>query len=722
MVMLKGFFVGSLLAVVGLCLQYTSEAQGLVSCQVVDTGTSRNPGSAKMKVIFGEPVKGLLSRHFTITNGAVNELSGSAGEDSPSTSYAFNLDAKFPTGSNEVDVSITISTGTLQSSSKTLIDSCGTFRTTLKRTTSVGVSSPVPTATTSTVATRTPTPRATPTATVVGSTPTPGKTATPTIKVTSSATPLPTPTRTATPTPKVTIVTPAPTSTSGPIAGCTGSVLTGGSLQPIFPGAEGFGTTTVAGSGRNFAPACNKIYPVRNLNDSGPGSLRECAEGTGPRTCVFEVSGLIWSTREMKVTQPFLTIAGQTAPSPGIAVRGSGISIQASDVLVQHIRVRVGDDPRDPCCKAGTCSAAAAQFCTADPGSRDGIRVLAATGAISNVVLDHVSVSWALDEGVSWVPDKGDVSNVTFSNSIIGAGLDMSIHPEASIPTDPGHSKGVLINGAKAVRNLSFQRNLLAHNADRNIRISTPIIMEYINNVVYGWGRGRGAGRTIELTNSSLAEHKIDLIGNTYIPSPDTFCPGTTYRPELCFEKNDGTDDPVERSKMHYLLRVGNGVSSGLSANSRYFLRDNFGPTRTDGTQDEWAAADQTFFTAGRAGLIYPQNKSSARVASSGTVTEVPSGMAYEQVLSAAGARPADRDSVDLNLVADVVNRTGRIVNCVFPDGSARCEKNAGGWPSYPLNSRPLVIPENPSGDDNRDGYTNLENWLFEFSRGVEGR
>jgi hypothetical protein len=413
------------------------------------------------------------------------------------------------------------------------------------------------------------------------------------------------------------------------------------------------------------------------------------------------------------VTSPYLTIAGQTAPYPGIVIRGAPLVIEASDVIVRHIRFRVGDDPRDPCCAKNKCSAAVAPLCTSDPGSRDGLRVASNSRAISNVLIDHVSISWALDEGLSIVPNKGDISNVTFSNSIISYGLDLSIHPEAPIATDPGHSKGVLVNGARALSNFSFIRNMMVNNADRNIRIATPVSMEFINNLVYNWGRGRGAGRTIELTNKGKVLHLIDLVNNLYIPGPETFCPGNLYRPELCAENGgDGLDSNDERLRMHFMLRVGSGISSGLVTQSRYFLSGNIGPTRPNLLMDEWAVADRSFFVPKTSTLLFPSNRATSSVASSQTV--VPAGAVDlpHMLVADSGATPWDRDVVDRQSVDDVMNGKGRIINCVAPDGTARCEKNAGGWPHYPATKRALPIPANPHADDDGDGYTNLENWL----------
>lgn len=489
---------------------------------------------------------------------------------------------------------------------------------------------------------------------------------------------------------------------------------------PAFPGAEGWGSKTVGGSGRHLSPPNTKLFIVKNLNDSGVGSFRECLDFNGPRTCVFEVGGVIWTTSQIHITKPYLSVFGETAPQPGIIIRGAGLSVETSNVLLRHIKIRAGDDPRATCCKAGSCDANTQKTCTSDPGSRDGINIYATSGPISNVVMDHCSITWALDEGASIAPASYDITGVTYSNNIIASGLDLSIHPEANSSSDPGHSKGTLINGAKKLVGLSYIRNILAHNADRNIRISTPITMEFINNVVYNWARGNGVGRTIEMHNSASNIHFIDLIGNSYIPGPDTFCPETMNRVNLCVPLPNGTDSPDARKKMHYILRPGNGGPSVINVAGRYYLYDNVSPTRVDG-QDEWLVADNGFFTSSaRTTMLYPANRAAVPQAYSGSVIVMTHAAAVPFVLANSGARTfTDRDSVDANIIQDIEDGTGRIVNCVADDGTPRCDLNAGGWPNYPIANRGLSVPANLMADDNSDGYTNLENYVFSFDTGI---
>src|SRR5689334_447091 len=89
------------------------------------------------------------------------------------------------------------------------------------------------------------------------------------------------------------------------------AALAGNAQPPSFPGAEGFGARTPGGRG-------GRVIFVTNLNDSGPGSLREACGAKGPRTVLFRVAGLIDLKKPIDVEEPFLTVAGQSAPGDGV--------------------------------------------------------------------------------------------------------------------------------------------------------------------------------------------------------------------------------------------------------------------------------------------------------------------------------------------------------------------------------------------------------------------
>src|SRR5262245_37354590 len=196
----------------------------------------------------------------------------------------------------------------------------------------------------------------------------------------------------------------------------------GAQALPVIPGAAGYGMDTAAGRG-------GSAIRVTNLNASGAGSLKACIDASGPRTCVFEVSGTIRITSDLIVRNGRLTIAGQTAPSPGITIRGAALRInQTSDVLVQHLRVRAGDDPNGP-----------------DPDNRDSLKIEGSDATpVRNIVIDHCTFSWAIDEVASvWGPHD----NVTLSNNIFAEPLHESIHPSASGGVTP-HGFGVIIGSS----------------------------------------------------------------------------------------------------------------------------------------------------------------------------------------------------------------------------------------------------------------------------------
>jgi pectate lyase len=419
---------------------------------------------------------------------------------------------------------------------------------------------------------------------------------------------------------------------------------------PVIPGGAGFGIETPAGRG-------GKIFRVTSLAASGSGTLAECIAATGPRVCIFETSGVIQLADDLKIRNPYVTIAGQTAPAPGIMIRGGALGIHASDVLVQHLTVRVGDDPTGPLLS-----------------NRDAMKITA-SGNIRNVVIDHCSFSWAVDEVMSM---QGDWDNITLSNNIFAEPLANSLHPEGA--------HGFTSLAGPSAGKLTMVGNLFANGTARN-PLSRAGVLAFVNNVVYNH-----VNQGVDLQGEGFASLN-SVVGNVFIKGP-----------------NSGAKTPS--------VRIAGGTLS-LLPGSKLYVRDNVG----DGADGAIVGSDPWSIVRNDGSL----SRSSLEAASApnwptGLVAASASNAdALNRVLSKAGARPAERSAVDSRIVNGVRNQTGQVINCVGNDGSDRCAKNGGGWPTYAKNIAALSIPSDPSGDADGDGYTNLEEWLHLRAAAVEG-
>jgi hypothetical protein len=417
---------------------------------------------------------------------------------------------------------------------------------------------------------------------------------------------------------------------------------------PVIPGASGYGINTSAGRG-------GQIFRVTNLNYDGEGSLKACIDASGPRVCVFEVSGAIdFNYYHVNIRNPNITIAGQTAPAPGIMLINGGLRIATSDVLIQHLAIRVGDHPN-----------------IERPDNADAMKIESEVDAAQNIVIDHVSLSWAIDENISSYIGAG---NVTIRNSIISEALDDSMHPKGP------HSKA-----AQFGRNdggFSFVGNLLAHNAERNPKTLTSDFV-LANNVIYNWSSG-GTNLAIREDGSEI---RHSVVGNLYIGGADT---GAVY--------------PVTVRSHAETTEQG----------AKIYLADN--RWTADPSGDQWAMVKNLLSFSPRV------DRPAAWVDGMDVISALSNNGddVLKYVLNNAGSRPSERDSVDARIVEEVQRRTGQIKNCVSADGSDRCRKNGGGWPMYAENRRALVLPDDPNGDSDRDGYTNLEEWLHEMAKQVE--
>src|SRR5262245_54354058 len=245
---------------------------------------------------------------------------------------------------------------------------------------------------------------------------------------------------------------------------------------PALPGAEGFGAQATGGRG-------GEVYEVTNLNDSGPGSLRDAVSKPN-RTIVFRISGTIELQSTLFLNEPNITIAGQTAPGDGICLKNYALRVNTKNVIIRYIRVRPGDQGRDT------------QVDGISMGPRGG----------SDWIFDHVSTSWGIDENFSVY----GLPNVTVQWCIISEGLWQSNHPKQT------HSMGGIRNG----HDMTMHHNIFISNNDRNPKFNIADWWpgqntDFRNNVVYNWGAratwGGNGGST--LTN---------VINNYYKAGPNS--------------------------------------------------------------------------------------------------------------------------------------------------------------------------------------------------------
>jgi pectate lyase len=248
--------------------------------------------------------------------------------------------------------------------------------------------------------------------------------------------------------------------------------------QLAFPGAEGYGKYTIGGRG-------GEVFEVTNLHDSGEGSLRAAAEAEGPRTVVFRVSGTIDLKSNLTIRNPYITIAGQTAPGDGICIKRYPLSIGAEEVIIRYIRVRLGDE--------------------------SGVDADAISSRYNkNIIIDHVSASWSVDEVMSIYHNE----NVTVQWCLIAESLYQSNHIKGA------HGFG----GIWGSNYSTYHHNLLAHHSSRNPRFASGCgNTDYRNNVLYNWGyQSCYGGEKQQRGNPKFDFSRINMVANYYKPGPAT--------------------------------------------------------------------------------------------------------------------------------------------------------------------------------------------------------
>jgi pectate lyase len=410
--------------------------------------------------------------------------------------------------------------------------------------------------------------------------------------------------------------------------------------QLAFPGAEGYGRFALGGRG-------GKILFVTNLNDKGPGSLRDAIEAQVPRIVVFKVSGTIELQSKLRIIHPRITIAGQTAPGDGICLRKYPLIISADDAVVRFIRVRLGDEADNKV---------------------DGIDVSDA----ENVIVDHCSVSWTLDEGVN---TYHGTKNVTIQWCLISESLHNSRLQQS-------HGFAASLGGI----NTSYHHNLLANNAGRNPSIagemSNPTInLDFRNNVIFNWQYRTLDGRP----------RSINVVNNYYKAGPASREDSRVVKIQSLEDGSFGRwyvqgnvfEDHSRSRRRNGLVRID---ASNISLESAMIDEPvDFAPVLTQTAED-----------------------------------------AFEDVLLYVGAIRPKRDSHDQRIIREV--RSGQTT---FGNGIIASQTDVGGWPKL-LSTQPQQdidadgmpdewehsfspngdLPLQSSLDLDGDGYTNVEEYL----------
>lgn len=381
--------------------------------------------------------------------------------------------------------------------------------------------------------------------------------------------------------------------------------------QTVFPGAKGFGVESPAGRG-------GKIIRVTSLDSEGPGTLRAALDEKGPRIVVFEVAGVIDLNRKtLVISEPFVTIAGQTAPSPGITIIRAGITLKTHDILMQHIRVRPGDAGQPK--KSGW-----------EP------EVTTSGGEAYNIVIDHCSMSWAVDENLSasgprYDGPKGTTHKTTFSNNILAEGLYDSSHAKGI------HSMGSLIHDN--CQDIAIIGNLYAHNNQRNPYFKAFTTGVIVNNVIYNPGK---------------AAIQVNWV-------PDEW-------------KDKGVKPENARvSVVGNVVMFGANSVEGLGAVSRkgdVFLDDNIALD---------AAGKPAPMTVGEINILKTKPSWPAGLVA------MPAKDTVAQVIAHSGARPKDRDEVDKRIIREFQEHKGHFIDS---------QEQVGGYPRVTPVKRKLDIPK----------------------------
>ncbi len=389
-------------------------------------------------------------------------------------------------------------------------------------------------------------------------------------------------------------------------------------VEPViaFPGAEGFGKFATGGRG-------GKVFIVTNLDDKGPGSLREAAETKGRRTIVFNVTGTIHLETKLSIKGD-VTIAGQTAPGDGICIADQPVSLGGDNIIIRYLRFRMGDKFQS------------------QAGKVDGSGGDDALGGFKrkHIIIDHCSMSWSTDEVFSIY--AGD--STTLQWNIISEPLNYSYHFETGDKDFEHHGYGAIWGGL----HLTAHHNLFAHCSNRcprfnGIRHTPTEFVDYRNNVIYNWG-----------SNNIYAGEggNYNIVNNYFKYGPNTSA-SVKYR--IC---NPGKNETIGFGK--------------------WYVNGNYVDEAEEVTTDNWKGIHM-----GNGGT--EADKKTTVIDKAFSAVSIPdqsAEKAFEEVIRHVGASYS-RDTLDARIIHDVVNRKGDFIDVQggYPHGTPY-ENTVNAWPS----------------------------------------
>ena len=415
-----------------------------------------------------------------------------------------------------------------------------------------------------------------------------------------------------------------------------------------FPGAEGGGMFATGGRG-------GSVIHVTNLNDSGTGSLRQALCKTkGKRTIVFDVAGIIELQSSLVINSDYgdVTVAGQTAPGDGICLKNYTLRINASNVIIRFVRCRMGDEAK-----------------TED----DAMDLYTHDNNISNVIIDHCSLSWSTDECGSFY----GVTGFTLQWCILSESLRNSIHDKGK------HGYGGIWGGSDA----AYHHNLLAHHDSRNPRFDHDYVstlkgpVSFINNVVYNWGDNSTYGG--ESANTTGTYKMYNMVGNYYKPGPAT------------------------ASGKHRFIDPTTSCSNCTSAEScstivpgHFYMTGNVMDGDEGKTSDNWTAttASSDLITAIKSASVF-------KGTAGGKISQQSAQDAYAMVLKYAGAS-LSRDKVDRRIASETENGTYTYKGSNGSDkGFIDSQSDVEGWPAYSATAEQEASVKDTDGDGMPDWF-----------------